>query len=199
MTDLLAASAPLMVFVFAGLFSPGPNVVMLTASGARFGFRATLPHLLGVPVGTGVLAACSAFGVGAALLAVPNLKLTFQLITSAWILWLAWRTAMAGRAGRTSDRGRPFSFVEAVLFQAVNPKIWAVTLAASAGFGIGLPPWGEALRLFAAFAAINLGVCLFWTTVGHHLSRYLNTPQIWRAFMTVMAAIMAGTVLLIFV
>ncbi len=106
---------------------------------------------------------------------------------------------MAGRAGRASDRGRPFTFSEAVLFQAVNPKIWAVTLAASAGFGIGLAPWSEALRLFMVFAAINLGVCLFWTTVGHHLSRYLNTPHIWRGFMTAMALIMAATVILIFV
>ena len=128
MTDLLAASAPLLAFVFAGLFSPGPNVVMLTASGARFGFRATLPHLLGVPVGTGILAAASALGVGAALLAAPGLKFAFQIIASAWILWLAWRTAMAGRAGRASDQGRPFTFVQAVLFQAVNPKIWAVTV-----------------------------------------------------------------------
>lgn len=199
MTDLLAASAPLLAFVFAGLFSPGPNVVMLTASGARFGFRATLPHLLGVPVGTGILAAASALGVGAALLAAPGLKFAFQIIASAWILWLAWRTAMAGRAGRASDQGRPFTFVQAVLFQAVNPKIWAVTLAASAGFGIGLAPWAEALRLFVVFTAVNLGVCLFWTTVGHQLSRYLNTPHIWRAFMTVMALIMAATVVLIFV
>jgi threonine/homoserine/homoserine lactone efflux protein len=64
----------LLLFVAAGLFSPGPNVVMLTASGARFGFRATLPHLLGVPIGTGLLAAASALGLSAILLAAPTLK-----------------------------------------------------------------------------------------------------------------------------
>ncbi|MEP3945400.1 LysE family transporter [Ascidiaceihabitans sp.] len=192
------ASIPLVLFVFAGLFSPGPNVVMLTASGARFGFRRTLPHLLGVPIGTGLLAASSAFGVNALLLALPAMKLVFQIAAALWILWLAWRTAQAGRAGRVKDAGQPFTFVQAVLFQAVNPKIWAITLAASAGFGIGLDPHIEALRLFAVFAGINLCVCLFWTTVGHLLSGVLQSDAIWRGFMTVMAAFMAATVVLIF-
>ena len=189
---MLAASAPLILFVFAGLFSPGPNVVMLTASGARFGFRATLPHLLGVPIGTGLLAAASALGVGAALLAAPVLKLSFQIAAAAWILWLAWKTAQAGRAGRAGDQGKPFTFVQAILFQAV-------TIAASAGFGIGLPPLAEATRLFAVFAGINLFVCLFWTTAGHSLSSLLKSDGVWRVFMTIMAALMAATVILIFI
>ena len=196
--EVLSLSIPLMLFVFAGLFSPGPNVVMLTASGARFGFRATVPHLLGVPVGTGMIAAASGLGVGSALLAAPGLKLVFQIIAAGWILWLAWRTAQAGRAGRAADRGRPFTFVEAVLFQAVNPKLWAVTIAASAGFAIALPPLAEALRLFAAFAGINLFVCLFWTSAGQILSGLLTSDALWRGFMWVMAVLMASSVVLIF-
>ena len=189
----------LIMFVAAGLFSPGPNVVMLTASGARFGFRATLPHLLGVPIGTGILAACSALGLSSLLLAAPGLKFAFQVIAALWILWLSWKTAQAGRAGRAEDKGRPFTFIEAILFQAVNPKVWAVTLAAYAGFGGGLTPMGEAIRLFIVFAGINLAVCLFWTTVGHLLSGFLKSDRIWRIFMITMATIMALTVVMIFI
>ncbi|MFK8036395.1 MAG: LysE family translocator [Hyphomicrobiales bacterium] len=194
----MSASLPLIIFVIAGLFSPGPNVVMLTASGARFGFKATTPHLLGVPIGTGLLAAASALGLSATLLAAPTLKLVFQIGAAIWILWLAWKTALAGRAGRAEDRGKPFTFREAILFQAVNPKVWAITLAASAGFGIGLAPHLEALRLFIAFAGVNLFVCLFWTTVGHLLSGVLQSDKVWRVFMTFMALVMASTVVLIF-
>ncbi len=195
---MLAASLPAILFIFAGLFSPGPNVVMLTASGARFGFRRTLPHLLGVPIGTGLIAAAAALGVAAALLAAPGLKFAFQLLAAAWILWLAWKTAQAGRAGRAKDQGKPFTFLQAIAFQAVNPKIWAVTLAASAGFGIGLSPQIEAIRLFILFATINLSVCLFWTTAGHFLSAFLTNERNWRVFMLVMAGLMAATVVLIF-
>jgi threonine/homoserine/homoserine lactone efflux protein len=172
--------------------------VMLTASGARFGFRATLPHLLGVPIGTGLIAAASALGLSAILLAAPNLKLAFQILAALWILWLAYKTAQAGRAGKAEDRGRPFRFHEAILFQAINPKVWAITLAASAGFGIGLSAPLEALRLLIVFSAVNLGVCLFWTTIGHLLSGFLNSERVWRGFMTTMAIVMAATVILIF-
>lgn len=194
----MSSSIPLIVFVFAGLFSPGPNVIMLTTSGARFGFRATLPHLLGVPLGTGLLAAASAFGFNAILLALPALKLGFQICAALWILWLAWKTAQAGRAKKADHRGKPFTLTQAILFQAVNPKIWAVTFAASAGFGIGLAPHLESIRLFLVFASINLFVCLFWTTIGHLLSGVLQSDRVWRFFMTGMAVLMAGTVVLIF-
>ena len=195
----MSASFPLILFVLVGLFSPGPNVVMLTASGARFGFRATLPHLLGVPIGTGLLGAISGLGLGTILLAAPTLKFTFQIIAAIWILWLAVSTARAGRAARSEDSGRPFRFHEAILFQAINPKVWAIALAASAGFGIGLSTSLEAFRLFIAFSTINLTVCLFWTSIGHMLSSTLNDPKVWRIFMTTMAALMAATVVMIFV
>ena len=198
-TYMLAASLPAIFFIFAGLFSPGPNVVMLTASGARFGFRRTLPHLLGVPIGTGLIAASAALGVAAALLAAPGLKLSFQIGAALWILWLAWKTAQAGRAGRSADRGQPFTFVQAIAFQVINPKVWAVALAASAGFSIGLTPVWEALRLFIFFSVLNLSVCVFWTTAGHMLSGILQNGRNWRVFMLIMAGLMAATVVLIFI
>ena len=196
--SILAASLPLFLFIFAGLFSPGPNVVMLTTSGARFGFRATLPHLLGVPIGTGLLAAASVLGVQSILFALPAIEFTIKLISALWILWLSWKLINASRA-KAQDRDRPFTFFQAVLFQVVNPKVWAVALAASAGFSIDLNIWAEAARLFLGFSLINLFVCLFWTTAGHLLAGYLQRPVIWRTFMTVMAAMMASSAALIFI
>ncbi len=171
---------------------------MLTASGARFGFRATIPHLLGVPFGTGILAAGSAFRLSTLILTQPALKLLFQTGAALWILWLAWGTVLAGRSFLTENPGVPFTFFQAILFQTVNPKVWAITLAGPAGFGIGLAPHQETLRPFTVFTGINLGVCLFWTTIGHLLSGFLRSERVWRVFMTVMAAFMASTVLLIF-
>ena len=196
--SILAASLPLFLFIFAGLFSPGPNVVMLTTSGARFGFRATLPHLLGVPIGTSLLAAASVLGVQSILFALPTIEFTIKLISALWILWLSWKLINASRA-KAQDRDRPFTFFQAILFQVVNPKVWAVALAASAGFSIDLNIWAEAARLFLGFSLINLFVCLFWTTAGHLLAGYLQRPVIWRTFMTVMAAMMASSAALIFI
>lgn len=189
--------AELLLFVFAGLFSPGPNVVMLTASGARFGFGATLPHLLGVAVGVGVTAGLTGLGLGVVLLALPQLTLVLKVIAGGWILWLAFKLLRSSRAPRAVAGDHPFTFIEAVLFQWVNPKVWAVAIAASA-FIPDRDPALAGLTLAVTFATINLCVCLFWTSTGHLLGRLMSNERVWRAFMAGMAALMAASALLIF-
>ncbi len=188
---------PLYIFVFAGLFSPGPNVIMLSASGARFGFRATVPHLLGVAFGVGITAGLTGLGIAALLLSNPRLALALKFIAALWILWMAYRLFTAGRP-HADDKTRPFTFIEAALFQWVNPKVWAVALAASSGFTAGLDPIDEAMRLAVAFSGINLFVCLFWTYAGSLLAYLLKSPRSWALFLRIMAVAMAGSAVMIF-
>ncbi len=189
---------PLYLFVFAGLFSPGPNVILLTASGARFGFKPTLPHVLGVAAGVGVTSGLTGFGIGALLLAQPALAFILKVVAVAWILWMAWKLFHSTMGPEAEAKERPFTFIEAVLFQWVNPKVWAVALAASAGYGAGLSPTGEALRLATAFSGLNLIVCLFWTFAGSLLTYLLKTPRAWQIFTTLMAAALAISAVMVF-
>jgi threonine/homoserine/homoserine lactone efflux protein len=181
---------PLYWFVFVGLFSPGPNVILLSTSGARFGARATWPHIAGVVIGVGIIGGLVGFGTGAILETRPELGLAFQVISFFWILWLAYSLLTSGgkKAGKTA---RPFKLVEAVLFQWINPKVWAVALAASAGFSLGLAPLQEAVRLATALAGINLFVCIFWVYSGALLGRLLNSERAWRTFRIIMATALA--------
>ena len=178
---------PLYTFVFLGLFSPGPNVIMLTASGARFGFRATLPHVAGVVLGVGVVAGLTGLGIGALVAAAPVLQTALKLAAALWIGWMAvslWRSSSKGQG---DARARPFTVTEGVLFQAVNAKLWAVALAAASGYGVGLGPWAEGVRLATAFSGLNLFVCLFWSFAGSLLALLLTTPKAWRLFARTMA------------
>ena len=118
-------------FVFFGLFSPGPNVILLTASGARFGLRPTIPHILGVAFGVGITAGVTGLGIGTVLAGWPTLALALKILASLWILLMAYRLWHATPAA-LSAKDRPFTFVEAVLFQWINPKVWAVAFAATA-------------------------------------------------------------------
>lgn len=187
---------PLLGFVFLGLFSPGPNVILLTASGARFGLAATVPHILGVAAGVGVTSAATGYGIGALLLAQPALTLALKAAACGWILVMAWKLWHA-RPADAAARGRPFTFVEAVLFQWVNPKVWAVALSATA-FVAELPPGGQALRLGTTFSGVNLFVCLFWTSAGALLAALLANPAAWRLFMRGMAVALAAFSALVF-
>ena len=187
-------------FVFLGMFSPGPNVIMLTASGARFGFRASVPHMLGVVLGVGVIGGVTALGVGALVLANPVLGLVLQVLAAAWILWMAWSYYKATRspAGLVDDVGTPMTLWQAMLFQWINAKVWAVAFAASAGYGAGMLPAWEAVRLATAFTSVNLGVCLFWTMAGALLTSLLQSPRRWQVFMRIMAAALALSALMVF-
>lgn len=187
-------------FVFLGLFTPGPNVIMLTASGVRFGFLRTLPHLFGVVVGVGITAGVTALGVGAAVQASPTLNLVLRLGAAGFILWMAWglwKASAKPRKAADPDE-KPLSFFGAVLFQWINPKVWAVAFAASAGYSAGLPAGIEVARLALAFSSLNLLVCLFWTAAGSLLTALLSAPLAWKIFLRFMAVLLAFTTLLIF-
>lgn len=174
-------------------------MILLTASGARFGFRPTLPHVIGVAIGVGITAGLTGLGIGALITAQPALEWLLKTVAAAWIGWMAlklWRSSASASQG--TGRERPFTLFEAVLFQWVNPKVWAVALAAGSGYGAGLTPAGEALRLATAFSGINLFVCLFWTCAGSLLALLLTTPAAWQVFARIMAAALAGSAVMVF-
>ncbi|MDG1530655.1 MAG: LysE family translocator [Paracoccaceae bacterium] len=190
---------PLYIFVFAGLFSPGPNVIMVTTSGARFGIKATIPHVLGIAIGVGITAGLTGLGIGAIVTNFPTVTLVLKIVAATWILWMAYGMITKARSSKQAGPDAPFSFIQAVLFQWVNPKIWAIALAASAGYSIGLSPSGEAVRLATAFAGINLCVCLFWTFAGSLLTLLLKSDKAWSIFLGIMGVALAASALMIFI
>ena len=160
-------------------------MILITASGARFGFQRTIPHVIGVALGVGVIAAVTGIGIGALITAQPALGIVLKVIASLWILWMAYNLWRADPA-KNKETDRPFTFIEAVLFQWVNPKVWAVALSATA-YVATLAPVQQAISLAATFSTINLGVCFFWATAGSLLSYLLTNAAAWRIFMRIMA------------
>lgn len=184
-------------FVFLGLFSPGPNVILLTTSGARFGLKATLPHVFGVVVGVGITSSLAGFGIGTALGQLPWLALVLKCVAAGWILFMAYKLWHSAPPRRETSTERPFTFVEAVLFQWVNPKVWAVALSATA-YTNNLPAIEQAFLLGTAFSGLNLVVCLFWSTTGSLLSNLLNDQSKWRIFARGMAIALVVFSVLVF-
>lgn len=188
----------LALFVFVGLATPGPNVIMLLSSGVRFGFARTLPHVIGVALGVGIIAGFAGLGVAAVLLSIPALALAFKVLAAVWILFLAYRLLHSAKAPKDQSGAKPFTLFQAIIFQWVNPKIWAVALAAGAGYGGGMSIEMEAVRLALTFSALNLFVCLFYAATGNWLRPLLLAPHVWRSFLMLMAGLMALSAALIF-
>ncbi len=144
-------------------------------------------------IGTGILAALSSLGVNSIIFQVPVLEALLKFISAGWIIFLAVQLLYKENTEMAERNSRPFKFFEAILFQVVNPKLWALTLSASAGFNLDYPILSEASFFFILFALINLAVCSLWLAFGKYVSHYLKKKIIWRCFVTVMAIFLVGS------
>ena len=185
---------PLAIFAVAACFTPGPNNFMLMSSGAIFGFRKTIPHIIGVQFGFMTLMAASVFGLGIVVGQLPWLVTIVKLIGAAWLLWLAWsffKTAMQSVGSVKTDdaptQARPFKFHEAAFFQWANPKALIMSLSA-AGAYIALADTAlvRALVICSVFIFFGSISSSLWTFAGNTLNKYMSggrSAQILNGFM----------------
>lgn len=181
---------PLASFAFASSITPGPNNMMLSASGIAFGLRRTMPHLIGVWVGFTLLLAVCASGVGTALAAFPAAALGLKLFGTAYLVYLTWsmRNVLAPQAADSSVR--PLTLGEAVLFQFVNPKAWVMALTAASVFVPDIEPrWLASALLCIAFALVTLPCLCAWTMLGVSLRRCLAMAR-WRDYFRLMIGVL---------
>lgn len=181
-------------FALATLFSPGPNNLMLMASGANFGLRRTVPHLLGVALGFPAMAAAAGLGLGAVFEAWPPALAILKVAAAAILLWLAWKVATAAPPPEARDMSaaRPLTFVQAAAFQWVNPKAWFMAIGAMSAYAAGGGPV-RVLAVAGVFAGFGLCSATTWTTLGTALRRLLTSPARLRAFNWTMAALLVAS------
>jgi len=172
-------------FAFVSAGTPGPNNLLLMSSGALFGWRRTLPHLSGVLLGFAVVNASAVFGLGSVVDQWPWLISVIRIAGASWLAWLSVRFFRAAfvpqdGANQAADApiSRPFRFIEAVLFQWVNPKAIITTLSSAGAFiAIASAAWQRAIILVSVFFVVGLIVCSAWVIAGEVLHRYMTTGR----------------------
>ena len=187
MTDL-----PLLTYVATMSVTPGPNNLMLAASGVNFGFRRTVPHMLGISIGHGIQVAIVAGLLAWVMAWLDDMRLGLVLTGCAYLLWLAWRQAQAGQPGG-GNSAQPLGFVGAALFQWVNPKAWMMVLNAAILFLPRGGGWGAALSLALVCTLVNFPCIALWAVVGDRLRFRLRDPRALRVFNYAMALLLAAT------
>ena len=181
-------------FALATLFSPGPNNLMLMASGANFGLRRTVPHLLGVATGFPLMAAAVGLGLGALFHGWPPAATILKVLATGIMLWLAWKIANAAPPEERGAEGRPLTYLQATAFQWINPKAWVMAIGAMGAYAAtgGVP---QVLAVAGVFLALGLCSALAWTTAGTQLRRLLTSPARLRAFNWTMAALLVASLI----
>ena len=189
----------LVAFAFVGSVSPGPNNAVLWASGLRFGFRRTIPHVLGTALGIVMLVLGVAAGIGALLEAVPAAELALKLVGSGYLLYVAFLVLGSGGVGR-AEVSHPLSLWQAIAFQCVNPKAWIFAIAAVGTF---LPPElhrlvGVAL-LTSTLMVVVVGSSSIWAAGGAALGRVVGDERTRRFLSIALAVLLVASVALIWI
>lgn len=185
---------PFAIYAFVMSITPGPNNVMLTASGATFGFRRTVPHMFGIEAGLGIqlLAVCA--GLGAIFTRWPELQTVLRWVGAAYLLYLGVRMLSGTGSSSATESARPLSFFEAAAFQFLNPKAWVMSLTAATLF---LPHDLGALAagayMFAMMALVGLPCIAIWALFGSSLRGLLERPASRMGFNAAMAVALATT------
>ncbi|MCR8549304.1 LysE family translocator [Salipiger sp. P9] len=191
--DLLLALA---AFALVTVITPGPNNLMLLASGANFGFRRSIPHMLGIGLGFPAMVLLVGLGVMQVFEAWPVAHDVLLVASVIYMLWLAWKIAHAAppaEAG-TEPQGRPLSFVQAAAFQWVNPKAWSMALGAITLYATGRD-LGSVMLVAGTYVAMSVISTSTWTVLGREMRRVLNNPGRLRAFNWTMAALLIASLL----
>jgi threonine/homoserine/homoserine lactone efflux protein len=171
----------LALFAFVSSITPGPNNLLATASGARFGLRRTLPQIAGVTFGFTILLWLAASGVAAMIVGQPALGVVLAVAGYLYLLWLSARLLLAAwrppAPHGTILTLRPMTFAQSTLFQFANPKAWMMAISAAsslmAGPGHSIAAVGALCFLFAV---INFPCVGAWAAVGTHLQHWLTSP-----------------------
>ncbi len=184
----------LLAYAFVTSITPGPNNLMLLASGVNFGFIRTIPHMLGVGIGFFVMLLAVGFGLGAVFTAFPALHLVLKVLGSAYLVYLAWRIATTRSLAKEGKAGTiPMTFLEAAAFQWVNPKAWVMALSAMAIYTNPDRPFLSVWIVAVAFALVNLPSVSSWAGFGTALRGFLADPVRLKWFNIAMGALLVLT------
>jgi len=181
-------------FSVAMYITPGPNNLMVAASAANHGIRATVPHMVGILIGFSVMLAIVCAGLGVVLLSWPPLLPLFRWGGAAWLLWLAWKIAVAPPP--QNQQGRILGFFGAAAFQWVNPKAWLIGVGAAGEYMLpdqSLAP--QLLRIFVVFMIVGLPCLAVWALIGGGARLVLQSPDRLRLFNVAMGILLMLSVL----
>lgn len=188
-TELLTA---FIVFSFVSSVTPGPNNLMLMASGANFGFARTIPHMLGIAIGFTLMVALVGAGLVQVFDAFPATYTVLKTASVAYLLYLAWKIANAGAPKAAHADARPMTFLQAAAFQWVNPKAWTMALTAITVYA---PDRSMAAILGVAliFGIVNLPTVSTWALAGREMRRFLTSQRRLTLFNVTMAVLLVAS------
>ena len=187
----------LVTYYFIMFITPGPNNAMLTASGMKFGFARTLPHLVGIPSGHIVQIGLVSLGLGNLFLQFPDLQFYMKILCFFYLLYLSW-TIIGSFSLIKKKSGRPLKLYEAAAFQFINPKAWTIAITVVSAFF----PAEENFLIATSFLTITAALVCFpsicvWAIFGNSLRLFIKDIKIKKIIEYILAILLVLTAFVI--
>ena len=184
----------LVLFCFVSGVTPGPNNMMLMSSGVNYGFRRTLPHLLGVVIGFSLMVALIGLGLDAIFARFPALLPMMRYLGAAYMLWLAWKIAVSGPVKEGASEGRPLGVLGAAAVQWINPKAWVIAIGALTAYAVSANYTISVAFVALTYLLVGLPSSGAWVMFGSAMRKLLSDPKRVRPFNWTMAALLVASV-----
>lgn len=185
----------LFIFALIATVTPGPNNVMLLASGVNHGVVRSMPHLLGIMFGFPLMLVVIGLGFGSVFERFPQLHSVIKVLGILYLLYLAWRIAQAGSTASDNNSAKPLTFMEAALFQWLNPKGWVMGTSALVSFtSLDGNFLLQVLIVAGTFFVVSMPGAGCWLLFGAGLQRFLREPAYLRVFNVSMALLLVLSV-----
>jgi threonine/homoserine/homoserine lactone efflux protein len=187
------------MFATVMFFTPGPNNIMLLSSGLTYGFRRTVPHIMGITVGFAFMIGAVGIGLGAIFIAYPVLQTILKYAGAAYLIYLAAVIALSDPVEPDQENARgPMSFWGAAMFQWVNAKGWVMVIGTITAYAaIASFPWNIAIQVTLSLL-LGAVSCTAWALFGAALRPILTAPMAVRAFNVVMALLLLASLYPVF-
>lgn len=187
---------PIFLFAISATITPGPNNIMLMASGLNFGIQKSIPHLLGVTIGFPFMVILIGLGFEIVFEKYPLLHEVIKIAGIIYLIYLAWRIATSAKQSLDDAKPTPFRFWQAVLFQWVNPKAWVMATGAIAAYtSISADFFNQVLIIALTFMVVAFPCAGSWLVFGSSLKRFLQKPAYQQAFNITMALLLIISIL----
>lgn len=191
----IATIISLAVFSTVAAFTPGPNNLMLAASGANYGFRQSIPHIAGITVGFMLLIFSAGLGLAKLFITFPDLHDILRILSLGFLMYLAWKLANAGPI-KDANSSKPLSFGPAFAFQWVNPKGVTVTISTITAYtGASATPYFDLSVIMVIFTATTIGSTIAWALAGQIIGHFLKNDRARKAFNYAMAGLLVISLL----
>jgi threonine/homoserine/homoserine lactone efflux protein len=187
------------VFAAVMFFTPGPNNVMLLSSGLNYGFRRTLPHVVGIVIGFAFMVGAVGLGLGTIFITYPVLQTILKYAGAAYLVYLAAIIAMSGPVASGQDNARgPMTFWGAAMFQWVNVKGWVMVIGTITAYAaIASFPWNILIQVVISLWMGAMS-CVAWALFGSALRPWLTSARVVRVFNIVMAILLLASLFPVF-